>query len=98
MIGAGSSKTLDNVQSVAMKISCPVEPGLIVETRSVDDQCLTLPVTVRPSHPTIGRRLCLIVHIHREDGVRVLMNEHDVLSALNKLEKLRHIRRARDTG
>src|SRR5438445_509121 len=37
MVRAGGGVSFDHVQRVAMEISCAVEPGLIVETRGIND-------------------------------------------------------------
>src|SRR5260370_19027495 len=50
-IRTNTSVTLHNVQRIAMKIACPVKPGLVVETSYVDNQSFSLPVAEGLSHP-----------------------------------------------
>src|SRR5436309_12729737 len=94
MVPARCGEAFDNVQSVAMEIPRPVKPGLVIETRSIDYQRFSLPVTVRPSHPTIGGRLLVLIHIDGADRARILKDHHDVLRTLNNLKRLGHIHRA----
>src|SRR5436190_18752103 len=86
MVGARGGESLDNVQGVAVEISRAVEPGLVVETRGVDDQRFSFPVSVRPSHPAVSGRLLVFVHIDGAHRPRERVDHHDVLRALNDLE------------
>src|SRR5206468_386529 len=63
MVRARGGVTFDNVQGVAVEISRAIEPGLVVETRGVNDQRFSFPVSVRPSHPAVSGRLLVFIHI-----------------------------------
>src|SRR5438552_5942087 len=45
--------TLHDMQSVAMEISGPVEPGFVVLSGHVNDQRVTVPTSDGPAHPGI---------------------------------------------
>src|SRR5262245_53810638 len=47
--------TFHHVKGITMVVTRAIEPGLIVEVLHVDDQRVTLPMAIRPSHPRIGR-------------------------------------------
>src|SRR5438132_13457004 len=51
-VRAVGSVAFDHMQGVAVKISCPIEPGLVVEPRHIDHQSVPLPTANRPTHPT----------------------------------------------
>src|SRR5262245_7139401 len=97
MIRIRGGETLDNMQGVTVKVAGSVEPSLVVEAGGVDDQRLSLPTAVGPAHPAVGGRFRLIVQVDGADCGGILMNDHDVLCALNDLERLRHICGARNT-
>src|SRR5262245_21911956 len=97
MIWACGSETFDDVQCVAMEVACPVEPCLIVEACGIDDECLSLPVSVRPAHPAVCGSLFVIIHVDRANSAGVLVQDHDVFLALKDLKRLRHVSGPRNT-
>src|SRR5438093_13493614 len=44
-----------DMQSVAVKITCAIEPGLVVQAGDVDYERLAFPTAIGPSHPAIPR-------------------------------------------
>src|SRR5437867_13449245 len=44
-----------DMQSVAMKITCAIEPGLVVQAGEVDHERLAFPTAIGPPHPAISR-------------------------------------------
>src|SRR6266705_6526865 len=78
--------TLHHMQSVAMEISGPVEPGLIVLSGYVNDQRVTVPTSDGPAHPGIGRSLGLAIHIDHARRTGKLVGEQDLLGCLNDLK------------
>src|SRR4029079_5318713 len=94
---APRSEPLNDMECITVKISRAIEPAEIVEPLGVDDQRLPVPPAVRPSHPAVRGRVGLVGHIDRADRSGELVNEHDVLRALNDLERHALIRRARYT-
>src|ERR1700676_1451622 len=51
MVGPRGRITFGHVQRVAVKVSGPVEPGVFVEARDVDDEGLSIPAASRPPPP-----------------------------------------------
>ena len=101
VVWADQRIAFDYVQRIAMVISRPVEPSPRNEPGGVDDERVTLPVAVRPSHPIVrgsilGSLLFIFLHVDRSQGVRELIYDHDVVCALNNLERKRHVVGARD--
>ena len=78
-----------------MVVPRTIEPGRVEKARGVHDQRFPLPMPVRPPHPTIGGSLLVVVHIDGANGARKFVQDHDVLLALDDLEGVRHVRRAR---
>ena len=97
-IGAPRREALDHVQCIAVKVSGAIEPAQVVESLRVDDQRLPFPASVRPSHPAVSRCFRLIGHVDRPHRTRILVNEHDVLLALDDLKRVRHVGGARHPG
>src|SRR5262249_49375689 len=80
------------------KISCSIEPGLVVEAFDVHHQRLALPVAMRPTHPCVDRTFTLVVHVDGSSGARKLVGDQDVLRSLDNLKGKRHVRGPRYTG
>src|SRR3989442_5791016 len=83
---------------VAMEISGPVEPRLVVELLPVDHEGVPVPATDRMAHPRIDRTRFDLVHVDRPLRVRKLVDYHDLVRALDDLKRKRHVRCARHTG
>src|SRR5438067_784477 len=94
-INGEGSVAFDHMQRVAMEIPGPVEPGLIVQTRHVDDETIALPVADRVPHPTVSRAWRRLVHVDRAGGARILIGHQDDVRTLNNLKRIGHIRGAR---
>src|ERR1700719_1473392 len=75
-----------------MEIAGAVEPGIGHESGRVDDQRVSLKMSVRPSHPAIGRRILgslLVIFLHENGAQRMLnlVHHHYVVCALNNLKR-----------
>src|SRR5262245_43097945 len=77
-------------------IAGAVEPGQIVEGLHLDHQRVAVPLAVRPTHPTVHRGLGVPGHVDRAIATGVLVNEKDVVLALDDLKRVRHIGRSRE--
>jgi hypothetical protein len=72
------------------KFARAIEPRLIVEPPAVDDERHTSPAPVGPSQPAVGGRLGLLGHVDRAHHPGKLVDDHDVILALDDLERVRH--------
>src|SRR3954470_8677894 len=97
-VRAGAREPLDDVQLIAVEIAGAIEPGLIVEALGIDDEALAFPLADRLSHPRIDRWRPWILQIDVTDGARVLVSDEEGALALEDLERLRHVHRARHSG
>ena len=97
-IRAGARVALDNVQRLAVKVSGPVEPGLVVESRHIDDQSFAFPVADRLSHPGVDWRRTRILQKDIAYSARVFVIEENRAGALKDLKWVGHVRCARDAG
>src|SRR5262249_24912469 len=88
MIRACCRVPLHDVQLVAVKISRPVEPGVLVETGYVDDKRLSFPVTPRAPNPELTRTLFRAVHVDDAARVRKLVGHENLLWRLNDLKRI----------
>ena len=108
VIGPGPRDAFDDMQAVGMEVSGPVQESRVHgalfvhgpdrsahEPGAVDDQRLALPAPVRPSHPGIGGRGLLAVHVDGAQGARVLREHDDVLVRLENLNRIRHVHHPR---
>src|SRR5437879_6035447 len=50
-VRAAGSVAFDHMLGVAVEISCPIEPALVVEPRHIDHQSVPFPTAGRPTHP-----------------------------------------------
>src|ERR1700682_6198050 len=71
VIAADPGVAFGYMQGVAGKISRPVEPGFPVEPGCVDNQRVSVPPTVRPSHPAIDWRWLRLRFIHMDGTIRL---------------------------
>src|SRR5688572_18046983 len=88
--------TLLDRQRLGVVVAGAVEPRRVVETVHRDDQRVAVPLAVRPPHPAVHRRLGVIRHVDDAVRARILVHEQDVLLALDDLERIGHVVRARD--
>ncbi len=86
---------LRDARAAARIVAGAIEPGETVQARDVDDERVAVPAAVRPAHPAIERRLFLAVDEHAAERRRELIDDDDVALALQDLERIRHVRRAR---
>src|SRR5213593_2896844 len=79
VVGVGERVAFDHVQSVAVEIAGPVEPGLVVEISYVDDQCVPIPEAPRVPHPPVDmtRGMPTPIHIDLTNRVSVLVENLD---------------------
>src|SRR5213594_3115692 len=75
-----------DMQSVAMKITCAIEPGLVAQAGDVDHERLAFPTTIGPSHPAIPRSLRRGPHINDANGACVFVGHHNILWSLDDLK------------
>ena len=94
---AARGDAFDQVERVAVEVTRPVEPRLPVEAGRVDHQRVVFPVSVRPPHPAVGRRVNMVVDVDGPNRARILMHDHDVLLALDDLHRKRHVHPTRHT-
>src|SRR5439155_2123707 len=87
----------NNVKRVAMIISSAVKPRMIVLGRYVDNQCVALPVAIRPSHPGIGGSFPMMIQVDGAHSVLVLIDHEDFRRSLKDLKGKRHVIGARHT-
>src|SRR4029079_7797069 len=86
---------LGDLQLIAVEVAGPIEPGAVVEAGRLDDERLALPVADRLAHPRIDGRWTRILEVDVSHRARVLIREEDGARALQDLERLRHVVRAR---
>src|SRR4029077_15909729 len=89
------SVTFDDVQRVAMKISGTVKPRILDYPTHVNNQCVPIPRTARPTHPRIDRGPPLASNIYNPGSERKFIAEGHVFGRLHDLKRERHIGRAR---
>src|SRR4029079_2643763 len=80
----------------AVVVAGTVEPAAVVETRDLDYERVAFPMSVRPTHPAVDGRLFVLRHVHDAIRAREFVDEQDVAVALHDLERIRHVRRARN--
>src|SRR5216683_1108914 len=78
-VRAAGSVAFDHMQGIAVEISCPIEPALVVEPGHIDHQSVPLPTASGPTHPTVGGAGPRIVHRDVANSARVLIGDHDGL-------------------
>ena len=61
----------------------------------VHHQRVAVPMSDRPSHPTVSRRRARVLHVNRSNRVCKLIRNHDRIRTLDDLKRLRHISGAR---
>ena len=81
-----------------MIIPRPVEPGHVVEALHVDDERIAIPAAVGPAHPEIDGRLGGLPDRDRAAGAGKLIGDHDLIRALDDLERVGQIRGPWYTG
>jgi hypothetical protein len=62
-VRAARRVALDDVKGIAVIITGAIEPRLFVEPCDIDDQRVTLPSAVGPTHPTVDRCLGRFSHV-----------------------------------
>jgi hypothetical protein len=75
-----------------------MEPALSVESRDVNDESVALPSSIQYSHPRVDGRFFGSAHVDDAIRGRVFVRKHDVLLRLDNLQRIRHVRRARQIG
>ena len=78
-----------------MEIPSPVEPCVVVERRHIDHQRIALPVAVRPTHPRIGGRFPMRIHVDSARSTLVLVDDQNLRRSLKNLKWKRHVVGAR---
>ncbi len=80
-----------------MEVPGPVEPGLRVETRHINDERIAFPPCDGVSHVDVCRIGVYRVQVKRALGACELEDHHDIVRALDDLKRVRHVHRARST-
>src|SRR2546427_12572681 len=86
---------LGDRERVTVMIAGSIKPGQIVEAVHLDHKRVAVPLAVRPPHPAVHRRLCVVDHVDGAIGAGVLVHEEDVVHSLDDLERVRHVGRPR---
>src|SRR5205814_10551301 len=98
VIRAERGESFDHMQSIAVETPGPVEPVLARwplrreengcrESRHIDNQRITLPFAVGPTHPRIDGRLRGFPHINLAASVGILVDDRQPLLTLTDAGK-----------
>src|SRR5947207_7593908 len=88
--------SLDNMQGVAMEIAGSIKPGIWGEAGDINDKCVALPMADRVAHVCVGGIRRDIVEMDGPLSICEFEDHHDLVRALNDLERVWQIHRARD--
>src|ERR1700689_5340624 len=89
MVMVDPTKTLDDVQRVAVRMSDAVNPGLVIEIHSVSDQRVSVPMPDRVAHPqrAESRVMRAAIRVNRMPQGVVLEKDDDFAGHLHNLHR-----------
>src|SRR5436309_6678246 len=98
MVTVRETKSLHDVEQIAVKVSRTVKPGLVHLTGHIHHQRVPIPATGRVTHPRISWWGWHAVQV--DDSIRTgeFVHHHDLACTLYDLKRKRHIGRSGYTG